>query len=147
MASPLRIGVIGCGLQGHALIDSINHIEAPFRPTLAALCDPWPLARKSALGLIREAAGRKAAEIGTEEFATVSDEFCDKVNAVLIASPDYLHEEQEFMLTDPTKALYVPPMWWRVIDEYSGGAVCMVMASLAYDESDYIRQPDEFFMG
>jgi len=54
-------------------------------------------------------------------------------------------EEHVFTLNTPTQALYVPPMWWRVIDEYSEGAVCMVMASLAYDEADYYREPADFF--
>lgn len=54
-------------------------------------------------------------------------------------------DEHEFTLDTPTRALYVPPMWWRVIDEYSAGAVCMVMASLAYDEADYYRKPEDFF--
>ncbi len=55
--------------------------------------------------------------------------------------------ERSWHLGSPTQALYVPPMWWRVIDEYSEGAVCLVMASLAYDEADYIRRSEDFFTG
>ena len=54
-------------------------------------------------------------------------------------------EQHTFLLDRPTVALYVPPMWWRVVDGYSPGAVCLVMASLEFDEGDYIRDADEFF--
>jgi hypothetical protein len=36
------------------------------------------------------------------------------------------------------------PMVWRVIDNFSSGAVCLVLASLHYDEADYIRDYEEF---
>jgi hypothetical protein len=35
--------------------------------------------------------------------------------------------------------LYVCPMIWREIDNFSSGAVCMVLASNYYEESDYYR--------
>lgn len=40
--------------------------------------------------------------------------------------------------------LYVCPMIWRHIDNFSSGAVCMVLASHYYDESDYYREYDQF---
>lgn len=36
--------------------------------------------------------------------------------------------------------LYVCPMIWRELDNFSSGAVCMVLASNRYDESDYYRE-------
>jgi hypothetical protein len=42
--------------------------------------------------------------------------------------------------------LYVCPMIWRVLDNFSSGSVCMVLASEFYDESDYYREYDRFFM-
>jgi oxalate decarboxylase/phosphoglucose isomerase-like protein (cupin superfamily) len=47
-------------------------------------------------------------------------------------------------LNRPHTGVLVEPGVWRVIDNFSGGAVCMVFASLRYDESDYIRSYDEF---
>jgi dTDP-4-dehydrorhamnose 3,5-epimerase-like enzyme len=35
--------------------------------------------------------------------------------------------------------LYVPPMIWRDVDNFSSNSVCLVLASAIYDESDYIR--------
>ena len=40
--------------------------------------------------------------------------------------------------------LYVCPLIWREIDNFSSGAVCMVLASDYYDELDYYREYSEF---
>ena len=40
--------------------------------------------------------------------------------------------------------LYVGPMIWRDLDNFSSGAVCMVLASHYYDESDYYRDYQDF---
>lgn len=40
--------------------------------------------------------------------------------------------------------LYVCPMIWREIDNFSSGSVLMVLASNKYDESDYFRDYDQF---
>lgn len=40
--------------------------------------------------------------------------------------------------------LYVCPMTWRELDNFSSGAVCMVLASDYYDELDYYREYTEF---
>jgi hypothetical protein len=40
--------------------------------------------------------------------------------------------------------LYVCPMIWRELDNFSSGSVCMVLASNRYDEDDYYREYEEF---
>jgi len=40
--------------------------------------------------------------------------------------------------------LYIPPMMWRDLDNFSSGAVCMVLASEFYNEEDYFRNYDDF---
>jgi hypothetical protein len=40
--------------------------------------------------------------------------------------------------------LYMPPMIWRELDNFSSGSVCMVLASLPFDEADYFRDHGEF---
>lgn len=40
--------------------------------------------------------------------------------------------------------LYVCPMIWREMDNFSSGAVCLVLASNLYDESDYYRNYGDF---
>jgi hypothetical protein len=42
------------------------------------------------------------------------------------------------------QGLYIPPMLWRELMDFTSGAVCFVMASQPYDESDYIRGHAEF---
>lgn len=49
-----------------------------------------------------------------------------------------------FTLNRPFEGLYVPPGWWRTLDNFSSGSVCMVMTSTPYSEEDYIRDYDEF---
>lgn len=52
--------------------------------------------------------------------------------------------EQRFHLNRSYYGLYICPMMWRSLDNFSSGAVCMVLASHVYDENDYIRDLDEF---
>lgn len=40
--------------------------------------------------------------------------------------------------------LYICPMIWRELDNFSSGSVCMVLASNRYDEADYYRDYDEY---
>jgi hypothetical protein len=47
-------------------------------------------------------------------------------------------------LNRPALGLVLPPGVWRVIDNFSAGAVLMALASDVYKESDYIRSYDEF---
>lgn len=40
--------------------------------------------------------------------------------------------------------LYIAPMMWREMDNFSSGSVCLVLASDYYDESDYFRDHGTF---
>jgi len=53
-------------------------------------------------------------------------------------------ERKLFHLNRSYYGLYIPPMLWRDLDNFSSGAVCMVLASDYYDEGDYFRDYDEF---
>jgi len=53
-------------------------------------------------------------------------------------------EKKRFHLNRSYYGLYVCPMMWRDLDNFSSGAVCMVLASTHYDEADYIRNYDRF---
>ena len=53
-------------------------------------------------------------------------------------------EKAEYTLRDPRQGLYLNRLIWREMDFFSQGAVCMVVASLPYDESDYLRNYDDF---
>lgn len=50
----------------------------------------------------------------------------------------------EHWLRDPRRGLHISRMIWREMDAFSQGAVCMVLASQPYDETDYFRDYDKF---
>jgi len=54
------------------------------------------------------------------------------------------YEKKVFHLNRSYYGLYIPPMIWRDLDNFSSGAVCMVLASDVYDEADYFRDYDTF---
>lgn len=49
-----------------------------------------------------------------------------------------------YTLTQRCEGLYICPMIWRELTNFSPDAVCMVLASEYYDEGDYIRDYDQF---
>ena len=53
-------------------------------------------------------------------------------------------DKKTFVLNHPYQGLLVVPCIWRTLDDFSSGAVCLVLASEKYDEKDYIRDYDEF---
>ena len=55
-------------------------------------------------------------------------------------------EKKSFMLDKPWKGLLVAPGLWRDLENFSGGAVLMCLASEKYDAADYIRDYNEFLV-
>ena len=53
-------------------------------------------------------------------------------------------EKKEVLLNHPWEGLLLVPGVWRSLEDFSSGAVCMCLASEHYDESEYIRDYDEF---
>ncbi|MGB1312784.1 sugar 3,4-ketoisomerase [Bizionia paragorgiae] len=47
-------------------------------------------------------------------------------------------------LNKPNKGLLIVPGIWRELENFSSGAICLVLASEVYDESDYIRDYEVF---
>ena len=54
--------------------------------------------------------------------------------------------KKRFHLNRPYYGLYIPPMMWRFLDNFSSGVVCMVLASDVIDEADYIRDYSQFIL-
>ncbi len=52
--------------------------------------------------------------------------------------------KKKFHLNRSHRGLYIPPMVWRDIDNFSSGSVCLVLASELFDESDYYRDYEMF---
>lgn len=52
--------------------------------------------------------------------------------------------KRSFMLNNPNLGLLIIPGIWRELTDFSSGSVCLVLASHVYEESDYIRDFEEF---
>lgn len=50
----------------------------------------------------------------------------------------------KILLNKPDKGLFIPTGIWREIDNFSSGAVCLALASTDFDESEYIRDYEQF---
>lgn len=55
-------------------------------------------------------------------------------------------DKKIFHLDKPWKGLLVAPGLWRDLENFSGGAVLLCLASDKYDSTDYIRDYDEFLL-
>lgn len=53
--------------------------------------------------------------------------------------------KQMILLNQPDIGLHIPPGIWASEVDFSGGAICLVLASQEYDESDYIRDINDFY--
>lgn len=54
------------------------------------------------------------------------------------------NEKIEVLLDNPAQGLYIESFVWREMFEFSGDCVLMVLADAFYDESDYVRDYEEF---
>ena len=57
---------------------------------------------------------------------------------------DYGYNRKPVHLNRSYYGLYVPGMMWREVENFSSGAVCMVLASTHYDPDDYYRDYGDF---
>jgi hypothetical protein len=60
------------------------------------------------------------------------------------ASTEEKTGRSKYVLSSPREGLYVPPLVWIDLCDFSTDAVCLVLASDIYDEGDYIRDYNEF---
>ena len=52
--------------------------------------------------------------------------------------------KKSYLLNKPNIGLHLPKGIWRELENFSSGAVCLVLASDVFEESDYIRDYDVF---
>jgi len=57
---------------------------------------------------------------------------------------DYGGERDVVTLNRSYFGLYLPSLVWRELENFSSGAVCLVLASAPYDEGSYYRDHDEY---
>ena len=53
-------------------------------------------------------------------------------------------ERRVITMNKPDKGLFISNNIWRELENFSSGAVCLVLASEVYDEADYIRNYKKF---
>ena len=53
-------------------------------------------------------------------------------------------EHRTVHLDSPTQGLHIPPGTWATELNFAPGSICLVLASMAYDESEYIREIEDF---
>ena len=53
-------------------------------------------------------------------------------------------QKSRFLLNQPDNGLHIPPGIWASEVNFSGGGICLVLASHEYDEADYIRDYQEY---
>jgi dTDP-4-dehydrorhamnose 3,5-epimerase-like enzyme len=54
------------------------------------------------------------------------------------------HDKKTMKLSESDQGLYICPMIWRDIDNFSEDALCLVLASDFYNEADYYRNYSDF---
>ena len=54
------------------------------------------------------------------------------------------NKKETYLLNHPYQGLVVETGIWRTLDDFSSGAVCLVLASDLFEEEDYIREYEEF---
>ena len=54
------------------------------------------------------------------------------------------HERTTVHLDSADSGLYLAPMVWREIENFAAHSVCLVLASAHFDESEYIRDYDDY---
>ena len=71
-------------------------------------------------------------------------EFIIAVSGSFTVTLDNGRDKQSFLLNHPYQGLLVETDTWRTLDDFSSGAVCLVLAEDSFEENDYIREYTEF---
>ena len=99
---------------------------------------PFPIARTYWITDVPggESRGAHAHRQCREIIVAVGGSFC--------VTLDNGERRETFYLKRPWEALLVETGVWRTLEDFSSGAVCLVLASHDFSEDDYIREYDEF---
>jgi dTDP-4-dehydrorhamnose 3,5-epimerase-like enzyme len=127
-------------------IDACRPIELPMVPDRQgdlAFAEgeshvPFPIARVFYVYGVPAAAARGGHAHRTLEQAV----FC--LAGTMEIAVDDGRQRDSFVLDDPRRGAYLPPMVWHDIGGFEPGTVYLVLASAEFDEGDYIRDRAEF---
>lgn len=82
-------------------------------------------------------------ERGSHAHRTLQQVFVPVTGSVTLAIDDGL-TSTDFLLDTPERGLFLPPGYWRTLHSWSKDAVLLVAASEVMDESDYIRNRQDY---
>lgn len=71
-------------------------------------------------------------------------EFIIAVSGSFTVTLDDTEHQSSFLLNHPYQGLLVETGVWRTLEDFSSGAVCLVLAEFPFDEEDYIRDDVEY---
>lgn len=71
-------------------------------------------------------------------------EFIIAVSGSFTVTLDNGERQEDFHLNHPWQGLLVETGVWRTLEDFSSGAVCLVLASELFDEEDYLRNYEDF---
>lgn len=71
-------------------------------------------------------------------------EFIIAVSGSFTVTLDNGKDKKTFLLNHPYQGLFVDTNVWRTLDDFSSGAVCLVLAEDPFDEDDYIREYQDY---
>lgn len=71
-------------------------------------------------------------------------EFIVAASGSFTVTLDNGHSRQSFLLNHPYQGLLIDTGIWRTLEDFSSGAVCLVLAEDPFDEDDYIYDYDEY---
>lgn len=97
---------------------------------------PFEIRRAFFLHGVTTSRGGHAHRISQQFLVPVSGRF-----RVTVADGD---RSTVYELTDPHRGLYVPPLVWVDLDDFSSGAVCLVLTDTRFDEAEYVRDWETF---
>lgn len=71
-------------------------------------------------------------------------EFLVAISGSFSVTLDNGKEKKTFLLNHPYQGLLIDVNIWRTLDDFSSGAVCLVLASERFEEEDYIRDYNDY---
>ena len=71
-------------------------------------------------------------------------EFLIALSGSFTVTLDDGQSKKSFLLNKPNKGLLLPTGIWRELEDFSSGAICLVLSSGEFEEDDYIRDYRSF---
>lgn len=116
----------------------IPRLEGALTPVEGAVDIPFAIERVYYLYDLPAGAGR-----GSHAHRELEQIFVSVMGSFTVTLKDGT-AERAFSLDRAHIGLFVPRLIWRELSDFSGGSICLVLASLPYDENDYIREWDDY---